>query len=674
MQIPVIWPARLSLRLAILFIVLFPVASVGQEGHPNLRYYYPVPKANPPQKIVTDVCVYGGTPAGVMMAIQASRMGKSAVLVVFRKHVGGMTSGGLSAVDLGRGDSIQGMAREFLKRVGKQRGFRPSKAEATFRAMLKEANVTVYFEHRLKDVKKEKNRITAITTENGNTFVAKMYGDATYEGDLFAKAGVSYTVGREGNDKYGETLNGVQFRNKHNFVVPIDPYKVPGDPTSGLLWGISPGDPGKPGQADKKVQAYNFRMFFSNSADRLAFPKPKNYDRDKYQLLLRYIKKKPPIPLQLHVGDSNNQGGFSTDHIGANYGWAEGDYATREAIFQDHVNYQQGLMWFWANDPEVPKAMQKRVRAFGLTKGEFPDTGGWPHALYVREGRRMISDYVMTEHNCLSKQVAKDSIGLASYNMDSHNSQRVVIDGRVRNEGDVQVRCPKPYPVSYRSIVPKERECGNLFVPVCLSASHIAYGSIRMEPVFMILGQAAGSAASMAIDGGVSVQKVPYEQLKKRLLADEQLLEWTGPVRLGSGIDPKTLTGIVVDNSRAEIRGEWTNSFSVPPYVGAGYLHDGNDGQGSKSVKYVPKLPSAGEYAVYLIWSTNKNRASNVSVLILHASGTKKLTVDQKKNGGWNKVFTGRFEAGSKGSVTIRNDDANGFVIADAVRWVRVKR
>ena len=436
------------MRASFYFLLLCPSLSVAQSDPSQLRYYYPVPPVTPAKTVAADVCVYGGTPGGVMTAVQASRMGKSAVLVVFRKHVGGMTSGGLSAVDLGKGDAIAGIAAEFLQRVGQKRGFRPSKAEETFLAMLKEAKVPVYFEHRLKDVKMDGKRITAITTENGVTFKAKIFADATYEGDLFARAGVSFRVGREGNAVYNETINGVYYHPRnHQFLFPIDPYKIPGDAKSGLVWGISAADPGKVGDGDKKVQAYNFRMFLSNAGDRLPFPKPANYDRNRYLLLLRYIKLKPPLPLQLHNGDSNNQGGFSTDYIGASYGWPEGDYATREKIFQDHVSYQQGLMWFWANDPEMPTDLRMRVNEFGLDRTEFPGTGGWPHELYVREGRRMISDYVMTEHNCRSKRVAEDSVGLASYNMDSHNCQRVVIDGKVRNEGNVEVGCPKPYPV-----------------------------------------------------------------------------------------------------------------------------------------------------------------------------------------------------------------------------------
>lgn len=662
---------------SILLLIVLPCAALGQEGSPSLRHYYPVPKAEPGKTIETDVCVYGGTPGGVMTAIQARRMGKSAVLVVFRKHVGGMTSGGLSAVDLGRGDSIAGIALEFLNRVGQKRGFRPSKAEETFRAMLDEAKVPVYYEHRLESVKKVGNKIASITMENGNTFVAKIFADATYEGDLFAKAGVSFHVGREANSVYQETLNGVQFKNEHNFVFPVDPYKIAGDSKSGLLWGISSADPGKTGDGDKKLQAYNFRMFLTNAADRLPFPKPANYDRSKYELLLRYIKMKPPIPLQLHNGDSNNQGGFSTDHIGANYAWPEGDYATREKIFQDHVNYQQGLMWFWANDPEVPADFQKRVRDFGLTPGEFPETAGWPHEIYVREGRRMISDYVMTEQNCRSQRTVEDSVGLASYNMDSHNCQRVVIDGRVRNEGDVQVGCPKPYPVSYKSIVPKESECANLFVPVCLSSSHIAYGSIRMEPVFMILGQASGTAAVMAIDDGVAVQKVPYAKLKEKLLADKQMLEWTGPGASSStqfSIDPKKLEGIVIDNAQAKLVGRWLQSSTVGPYVGTEYLHDDNKDQGKNSVTFTPNLPVAGVYDVLVIYSPNPNRASNVPVDVVSAEGKKTVTMNQKRGGDWTKIFTGRFDAGENGSVTIRTDGANGHVIADAVRFVSAKK
>lgn len=518
------------------FVVLLAAWTVqAGEKFEALRYWYPVPQARPARTVACDLCVYGGTPGGVTAALQAARMGKKAVLLAFRKHVGGMTSGGLTATDLGNAKAIGGLSREFFDRLGKLRDYLPSEAEATFRKMLADAGVEVFFEHRLAGVKKQGNRIVELACENGNTFRAKVYVDATYEGDLFASAGVSFHVGREADAKYGETLNGVQLRDKHQFVVPVDPYKVEGDPKSGLLWGISSEPVGKKGAGDRKVQAYNFRMWLTDAEGRIPYPKPAGYEPHRYELLLRYLLKKAPKfdwkfdqlgPFQLRKGDCNNAGGFSTDHIGANYAWPEGDYATREKIFQDHVLYQQGFMWFLANDERVPKNLRDRVNRFGLTPSEFKETGHWPHELYVREGRRMVSDYVMTEHDCLSKRAAEDSVGLASYNMDSHNCARIVVKGMVKNEGDVQVRCPKPYPISYRSIRPKEKECANLLVPVCLSSSHIAYGSIRMEPVFMILGQSAGTAAVLAIEAGTPVQRVDYARLRDRLLRDKQSLEW----------------------------------------------------------------------------------------------------------------------------------------------------
>lgn len=645
------------------------VLAAGPETpSPGLRYYYPVPPANPVRVIEADICVYGGTPGGVAAAVQGARMGKKAVLVVMRRHVGGMTSGGLTATDIGKRAAIGGLANEVYAKIGRTSGFRPSQAEKAFLELLQEAGVTVYYEHRLKDVAKEGNRIESIRMENGNTMRAKVFIDATYEGDLLAAAGVSFHVGRESNATYGETINGVQFRNSHNFAVPVDPYREPGNPASGLLPTISAEPPGKAGDGDKKVQAYNFRMQLSNAASRLPFPKSEGYDRGRYALLERYLKAQsdPKLPTQLHNGDCNNNGGFSTDHIGANYAWPEADYATREKIFQDHVNYQQGLMWFSGNDPEVPETIRAKTNAFGLLVGEFPETGGWPHELYVREGRRMISDYVMTEADCRSQRAAPDSVGLASYTMDSHNCQRVVINGAVRNEGDVQIGVPRPYPVSYRSIVPKESECSNLFVSVCLSSSHMAYGSIRMEPVFMILGQSAATAASFAIDAKVPVQKVDYAKLRERLLADKQVLAWDGPPIAKAEVEPPLLNGVQVDDSAAKAEGEWI------PAVSGGYVHDGNAGKGSKSITFTPNLPTDGSYDVYLKWTQNRNRATNVPVEIVSASGKETVTVNQREKGGWVKIATGKFKAGNTNSLTISNKDTDGHVIADAARWIPV--
>jgi len=534
---------RAGLALAAIVSAVPVLAAAVADGpgtpNPGLRHYYPVPRAAQPQTLRVDICVYGGTPGGVGAAVQARRMGKTTALAVFRRHVGGLTAAGLTAVDLGKKESIGGMAAEFLDRMGQWSGFRAADAEKTFRAMLDEAGVPVWFERRLERVEKQGNRIVALVFENGDRIEAGMFVDATYEGDLFARAGVSYHVGREANAVYGEEFNGVFVADKHQFRFPVDPYRTPGDPKSGLLPGISP-DPVPPrGTGDKRVQAYNFRMWLTTAAAGREYPKPGGYDRDAYALQLRYITSAPAGfvwdwtyrhgPIKLNLGDCNNAGPVSTDFIGGSDRWPEADYAEREKIFQAHVTYQQGMMWFLANDPAVPEAIRAKVRTFGLPRDQFTETDGWPHELYVREGRRMVSDYVMTEHNCTGKTVPEDSIGLASYTMDSHHTSRVVIDGVVKAEGNVEQRTPQPYPVSYRAIVPREREASNLLVPVSLSASHIAFGSIRMEPVFMLLGQSAATAAALALDAKVPVQKVDYAALRARLVRDKQILTWVPP-------------------------------------------------------------------------------------------------------------------------------------------------
>jgi len=544
-----------------LSFLLFSSALFAAEPR-GLIYYRPVERAAP-KTITFDVAVYGGTPGGVAAAVQAGRLGKKVALLSFDPFVGGMTSGGLTATDLGKKKSIGGIALEFYEGLGTMVDFSPSDAEARFWNMLEEANVTVLFERPLESVAMKDGKISAITLETGETINAAVFIDSTYEGDLFAAANVSYHVGREPSATYGETLGGqwqsVSWKGVYQFCdLPVSPYIIPDDPKSGLLPGIATHPAGKPGDGDYRVQAYNFRMFLSNKQDKVAFPKPAGYDPKRYDLLARFMNFSPDIewtlhyttkpmtdgPVQMRNGDSNNAGSFSSNNVNGNYRWPDGTfepinfatlppprrglvvplkklYLLREIIFQDHVTYQQGYMHFLANDPQVPKALQERVNKFGLDAREFKATGHWPHQLYVREGRRMLSDYVMTQANCESKRIAEDSIGLASYHMDSHPCQRVAveIDGKmtVRNEGAFGHPCPQPYPVSYRSIVPKKSECSNLLVPVCLSASHIAFGSIRMEPVYMILGQSAGLAASVAIDSEVAVQEVDYATLKKLL-------------------------------------------------------------------------------------------------------------------------------------------------------------
>jgi hypothetical protein len=495
-----------------------------------------------------DLVVYGQTSAGVMAAVQAKRMGKSVILIGPDKHLGGLSSGGLGSTDIGNKHAIGGLSREFYQRIGKHYGktemwkFEPHVAEKVFEYFVAEHKIEVRRDEWLnrepgKGVTMKAGRIVLITMLSGATYRGKMYIDATYEGDLMAAAGVSYTIGREANIQYGETLNGVatRYAKYHQFAAPVDPYVTPGDPSSGLLPGIRAGGPGNEGDADKHIQAYCFRMCLTDvPANRLPFPQPKGYDVMRYELLLRTILAKANkhragyfMTSRMPNGktDSNNSGPFSTDNIGMNYEYPEGDYATRLRIIQDHETYQKGFMWFLSNDPRVPEEFRQGMSRWGLPKDEFTDNGHWPHQLYIREARRMVGTHVMTQLNCQGKVEVNNSVGMGAYTMDSHHTQRYVNSkGQILNEGDVEVGGFGPYPIAYGSIVPKKGECDNLLVPVCLSATHMAFGSIRMEPVFMVLGQSAGTAAAQAIDDGVAVQNVGYAKLRKRLLADTQIL------------------------------------------------------------------------------------------------------------------------------------------------------
>lgn len=514
-----------------------------------------------------DIVVYGGTSAGITAAIQAKRAGKSVILVEPSEHLGGLTTGGLGATDIGNKAVIGGLARQFYIRVRRYYQnddawlhetrdeynarnprfnpadnamwtFEPHVASKIFRQMLAEADVHPIMGERLdrrSGVKKHGARIQSIVMESDRVFVGRVFIDATYEGDLMAAAGVSYHVGREANEVYGETLNGVQPKlndKNHRFTHPVDPYIKPGDPTSGLLWGIQTTSLPPDGSGDRLVQAYCYRLCTTDVPEnRRDWPKPADYDESRYELLLRNFEagdhRVPWHPLWMpnRKTDTNNNHAFSTDYIGGNYDYPEADYATRQRIIADHLSYTQGLLWTLANHPRVPAKVRAEFQRLGLAKDEFVENQNWPTQLYVREARRMIGAYVMTEHNCRGTRRAEDSIGMGAYGMDSHNCQRyVTADGHVQNEGDVQVHGFKPYPISYRAICPKPAECDNLLVPVCLSSSHIAYGSIRMEPVFMILGQSAATAAALAVDQGIAVQDVDFGQLAARLLVDGQKL------------------------------------------------------------------------------------------------------------------------------------------------------
>jgi hypothetical protein len=648
------------------------------------------------------VVVYGATPAGIIAAIAASRENKSVVLLEPGKQLGGMITGGLCATDTGNRAAIGGYSREFFDRVRDyyvkkygpnseqvkdcSDGFRPEPhvAKIIFQQMLSTTTVQVIYNAQCTGVrvlpkapKSRPGRLALLTATR--VYHADVFIDATYEGDLMAKVGVAYTVGREGRTQYNESLAGVQEYSKfHQFPVKVSPF----DQSGKLLPLVQTGPAGKPGQGDKKVQAYNFRLCLTQKPDlRLPFPKPGSYDPKRYELLARYLEKRPDVkfgqlcnPVKLPNGktDTNNNGPISTDHIGANWDYPDSDAATRKRIYEDHVEYTKGFFWFLANDPRVPKKLQAEVNTWGLSKGEHVDNGGWPRQLYIREARRMVGDFVMTQHDIMTDRIKKDSVGLGSYNADSHHVQRVVTaDGNVINEGDFQVRV-EPYAIPYRVLLPKEKECPNLLVPVCVSSSHVAYGTIRMEPVFMSLGQASGVAAVLAIDDECSVQKVSIEKLQAKLKAQKAVLSPEGLSKpsKGAGLDPAKLPGIVVDDADAQKTGEWVRSTSAAPYVGPHYLHDNKEGQGAKRVRFTPKLPSAGKYEVRLFYSPHANRATNVLVVIQCADGVKQIRVNQQQplkgtDGHPLGVFT--FATGENGWVEVRNDGADGFVIADAV-------
>jgi hypothetical protein len=526
-----------------------------------------------------DVIVYGDASGGVTAAIQAARMGKSVILISQYGHLGGMTSSGLGWTDIGNTAILGGLSREFYHRVyqhyqqdsawnheprskfqNKGQGspalnpetelastFEPKVAEAVFDAMVKQAGVKVIKGHLDLDpshanrVVKSKARITSIRLEDGTIVKGKMFIDASYEGDLMAAAGVSFVMGRESNAEYGETGNGITGpRHGNQLRTGLDPYVVKGDASSGLLPGVNADMGGKIGDGDHRFQAYCYRLALTKVvANRVPIPKPANYDAADFEILFRAIEKGQHVRFFKTTmvpnakTDANNASGISCDFIGGNYGtidgkrwnWATLNRKQREAVAAKHRYWQLGLLWTLQHHPRVPKKLRDEIMPWGLAKDEFVDNDNWPYNIYVREARRMKSDFVMTENHCKLKVPVEESVGMGAYTLDSHNVQRFVFKGMIKNEGDIQTYLRgKAYSISYRSIVPRKSECENLLVPWSLSATHIAFGSIRMEPVFMILGQSAATAACMAIDDKTSVQAVPYKKLRARLVKDGQKL------------------------------------------------------------------------------------------------------------------------------------------------------
>jgi hypothetical protein len=632
-----------------------------------------------------DVVVYGGTAGGTIAAIAAAEEGAKVALLEPRRNLGGMVSGGLGRTDMGYSIVIGGMSLEFFERTGrhydKRRGwyFEPHVAEGIFNDWVQAAGVEVFFKHRVDTVDVRDGRITSIRMLNGRRFEADVFIDASYEGDVMARAGVTYTVGREGQDKYGESLAGVRPGSEyHQFDVPVSAYDADGN----LLPGVYPGPKGETGQGDHKVQAYNFRICLSNDPEnQVPFPKPPGYDTKQYEILRRYLAlagdnlKLNDImivsPMPNGKTDINNRGPFSTNLIGASWAYPDADYAEREAIWDAQLRHVQGFFYFLANDPSVPKHLQDAFNEYALAKDEFVETDHWPHQMYIREARRMVGPFVMTQKDLQNERTKPDSIGMGSYNSDSHHVQRVVKeDGTLENEGDMQVPV-QPYEIPYRILTPQRDECENLLVISCFSASHVAYSSLRMEPQYMIVGHAAGLASSWSVRNDANVQDVDIDWLQQRLREQRAILSWKDTPM--PGIAASTLPGIIVDAVDAVVEGTWRVSAAFHPFVNWYYLHDHNRYKGENTARYTPDLPAAGLYEVRVSHSSNHRWATNVPVTIRAADSQVRMTLNLQAEAG-DPPFTSlgvfRFEAGRSGYVEFSNADTDGYVVLDAVQWL----
>ncbi|GAA4785246.1 FAD-dependent oxidoreductase [Olivibacter ginsenosidimutans] len=632
-----------------------------------------------------DICIYGGTSAGVIAAYTAAKAGKSVLLVEPGMRLGGMSSGGLGQTDIGNKYVVKGLALDFYRQLGQHYGkleqwiFEPRVADSLFKSYIARCGARVLYGQQLAAVRKEGAEIQAIELQSALTssarrpmVSAKVFIDCSYEGDLMAKAGASYTVGREDNTQYGETINGFQLMQGHQFPDGVDPYVVPGDSTSGLLWGISDHKPEPNGTGDKKVQAYNYRITLTNVPEnRIPIEKPANYDPKKYELLKRWKEKYPWKTLQdvfiwsrMPNGktDINNRNGFSTDMIGMNWDYPEANYQKRKEIIQAHEAYTKGLLYFVGHDPSVPESIRNEMLQWGYPKDEYPDNNHWSPQLYIREARRLIGELVMTQNHCQGREVVQDDIAYAAYTMDSHNCDRLVVNGMVKNEGNVEVGGFPPFPISYRAIIPKKEEVSNLLVPVCLSASHIAYGSIRMEPVFMVLGQSAAVAARLAIDQHKAVQQISAAQIKTILAQNPK----------GDGrpadvwIDSRDATVQYTGSWEAAKKGGYGSAFNVAA-----------NPQQLSTARFLATTVKKGRYAVYSYYPKLSGESANTSFTLFDGKQAytknidlKAVKIEGQTSGEWLPLGKLEVKADGKSYVEINNKGADGIVAANSILFV----
>lgn len=644
-----------------------------------------------------DVIVYGGTAGGIMSAIAAAREGKTVLLVEPRQHLGGMLTGGLSHTDYGDRGVIGGLAVDFYHRVAKYynkdlyfwRGPEPTVGESIIKNWLKEMNIKVIYGERVRVVKKEGREIKSIETLSGKHLIAKVFIDATYEGDLLARAGVSYAIGRESVTQYNESWAGRQpFRpDGHTFHLAVSPFKNGKD--GELLPLINPRLMVGVGQADSGVQAYCFRLIMTNNpANRVDISRPADYDSSRFELLRRYLKIRKPktlgetgvlnprINLPNQKAEINSVGPISTNlYDGSNWPYPDADYPQRDSIWNYHINYTKGLLYFIANDHSVPENIRNEAKQWGLAKDEFSDTDHFPHQLYVRVARRMIGEYVLTQHDLTKDVIKYDAIGMGSYNIDVRHIQRnwewisrfPELKGETYNEGYLSIPV-LPYQIPYRSLVPKFEECSNLIVPVCISSSNLAYASFRMEPQYMIAGHAAGVAAALAVKNKVPVQRIDINTLQSNLLRQGQILSME---ENPNGFFQQGNTVIVDDDISRVVEKEGNWSMSENPDVGRyGITYYINTDKEPASIIYQPYLPKTGQYRVYGWWAKDPKAATNVPITINYAGGLKTMEANQQKTGDrWILLGTYPFEAGRNGKIKISNKEVDGIVEADAFKF-----
>ena len=631
-----------------------------------------------------DLCIYGGSASGVIAAYSAAQMGMNVTLIEPTCRFGGLTTGGLGYTDIGNKQVVKGLALQFYQKLGAHYGcleqwvFEPSAANQVIDGYLSHPRIKCVSGYHLVSAEKEGKTILSIRVAGGEnsadtlSFSAPWFIDASYEGDLMAAAGISYRVGREDNREYDETWDGVQLMDKHQFPDGVDPYVIPGKPSSGLLWGISQDKVEKDGTGDALVQAYNYRICLTDDPDnRIPIEKPENYDPSRYELLVRLYDAQPQMRevKQYFIWslapnrktDINNRGGFSTDMIGANHRYPEASWEERQEIIRAHKDYTLGLLYFTANDERVPADIREFVAQWGLPKDEYTECGHWTPQLYVRECRRMVGEYVATQADCENRRIAPEGIAMAAYTMDSHNCQRIVIrkNGKdmVKNEGNVEIHGGLPYPISYRSLTPHREECANLLVPVCCSASHIAYGSIRMEPVFMALGQAAGLGAAFAWKQGLTcVQDVDYRDIVSVLEND--------PYQDGSQAD------IVIDDKQATLEGDFAavkSKNSYGPSAAEGL---------SGAATFSAVIPSDGTYQVYSYQHLPRKGYAPVTRLQFPDGSSVEVDAADVKVVGqttsaWHPVATMDLKQGQSFSVRVTADGREGKTCADAILLVK---